>query len=145
MSGVSATYMDILAYVWRLSNIFNLQLAYYYGSHTQSTLVIRRIRCSYADIWWHLLTFVDIPGPKRSSYATHRFNTVSIRYVHAQFSIFVGFFVRMKIIYECSFATLTFLSYATVWQGHNTRLINTLDGKSPYSHDVSFEHLRSSI
>ena len=85
MYDVSATYMDVL------SNAFNVQLAYYYAEyagHTQSTLVIRchtlvirRVRCSYADIRWHLWTFVDIPGPKRYSYATHRLNTVSIRYV----------------------------------------------------------------
>ena len=63
--GVSATYMDILAYLQRIwtswSNVFN-------GSHTQSTLFIRR----------YTLTFVDIPGPKCYSYAIHRFTTVSI-------------------------------------------------------------------
>ena len=57
-----------------------------YAEYAGHTLVIRRVRCSYADIRWHLLTFLDIPGPKRYSYATHRFNTVSMRYVYAQCS-----------------------------------------------------------
>ena len=74
---------------------------------------VRRVRRSYADIRWSYAEYaVRTPTyagicPKRYSYATHRFNTVSIRY-------FRGLFVCIKIVYEFSFATLTFHSYSTV-------------------------------
>ena len=45
----------------------------------------------YADIRWHLLTFVVIPGPKPCSYATHRFNTVSILFVYVQYWAFCAY------------------------------------------------------
>ena len=82
MSGVSATYIDILAYVCRLSNVFNVQLAYYYGGHTQSTLVIRRVRCSYADIRWLLWTVVDI----KVQNATHTLLIGSIQYQYGMYT-----------------------------------------------------------
>ena len=64
------------------------------------TIAIRRVRWSYADIRWHLLTFVHILGPKHYSYATHRFNTLSIRYVYSQFCISKGFIKYIFFIHN---------------------------------------------
>ena len=70
-----------------LDHIFN-------GSLTQSMLVICRVRFSCR----HMLAFVDIPGPKRYSHTTHRFNTVSIRYIYTQFCIYEGFCAYEKYV-----------------------------------------------
>ena len=113
-----------------------------YAGHTQSTLfvhrhtlVIRRVRWSYADIRWsyteydghtqstlfvrrHTLAFVYICGHSRSKNTTHTLLISSIRYQYGMYtpnSVFSRAFCAYKnYFYEFSYATLTFLSYATV-------------------------------
>ena len=76
----------LLTYVWRICNVYRL-IRYSYASHTQSTLAIRWSHAGHTLTYaGHTLTFADICWSYaghtlaiRYSYATHRFNTVSIR------------------------------------------------------------------
>ena len=77
----------------------------------------------YTRVCWHVLvihrvcSYTDICGHSRSK-TTHMLLIGSIWYIYTQFCNLECFLCVWKIFYEFSYATLTFLSYAMVWQGH---------------------------